>query len=108
MSKITAVKKSDIRSVFIVEKKNSFYKLMLKVISNYDFDYVSDIFPVYEGEGSGADLTKENDFFLEFSNNLITLELSFGQKRIFIIARGKKRVIEKFNDLMFKHFEFKK
>jgi len=47
------------------------------------------------------------DFFLEFSNNLINFELIFGQKRIFIITRGKKMILEKFNNLMFETFKFK-
>ena len=107
MSKITGIKKSPKESVFNLEKKNSFLKQFKNIIDNYDFyeSGISDVFNI-PNKSNSVRLSTYYDFITELTNENITLNVIFGHKKIFIIARGSKKTINEFNKLMFKNFEF--
>tara|TARA_Y100000310_G_C20675341_1_gene812720 strand:- start:928 stop:1260 length:333 start_codon:yes stop_codon:yes gene_type:complete len=109
MSKILGTHKTEQKLVFILEKKNSFYKPFEKLLFKFGFeDYeLPDCFPHSDHNPTFADLSKENDFRVNLNEPGLDLEVIFGKDKIFIISTGSKSKLDQFNKRTFKHFSFK-
>jgi hypothetical protein len=104
MSKLKGIDKKDDRSIFIFTKENNFYGPFKRVLMETGFEEweIPDWFS--PDDQHLPDLEKEHDHHLQCTSAKLMIDIILGKDRIFVLAYGEN--LEKFNELIAKHFSF--